>query len=165
MVKMIEIKLSQGAKPGHGGVLPGPKVTPEIAEARGVPVGVDCISPAAHSSFSTPVELLQFVQKLRELSQGKPVGFKLCIGHPWEWFGIAKAMQETGIRFDWQLRNARNRAKRWRADRLALAVVGLADLDVAVKGGLRDDVGGDAMERETKAFLERLRSQAKIIYQ
>jgi glutamate synthase domain-containing protein 2 len=96
-VKMIEIKLSQGAKPGHGGVLPGPKVTPEIAEARGVPVGVDCVSPAAHSSFSNPIELLQFVQKLRELSEGKPVGFKLCIGHPWEWFGIAKAMQKTGI--------------------------------------------------------------------
>lgn len=96
-VKMIEIKLSQGAKPGHGGVLPGPKVTTEIAEARGVPVGVDCVSPAAHSSFSSPVELLQFVQKLRELCEGKPVGFKLCIGHPWEWFGIAKAMQKTGI--------------------------------------------------------------------
>ena len=96
-VKMIEIKLSQGAKPGHGGVLPGPKVTPEIAEARGVPVGVDCVSPAAHSSFSTPIELLQFVQKLRELSGGKPVGFKLCIGHPWEWFGIAKAMQKNEI--------------------------------------------------------------------
>ena len=96
-VKMIEIKLSQGAKPGHGGVLPGPKVTPEIAEARGVPVGVDCVSPAAHSSFSNPVELLQFLQMLRELCEGKPVGFKLCIGHPWEWFGIAKAMQKTGI--------------------------------------------------------------------
>lgn len=96
-VKMIEIKLSQGAKPGHGGVLLGPKVTPEIAEARGVPVGEDCVSPNSHSSFSTPIELLQFVQKLRELSDGKPVGFKLCIGHPWEWFGVAKAMQETGI--------------------------------------------------------------------
>jgi glutamate synthase domain-containing protein 2 len=96
-VKMIEIKLSQGAKPGHGGVLPGPKVTPEIAEARGVPVGVDCVSPAAHSSFSTPTELLQFVQNLRDMSEGKPVGFKLCIGHPWEWFGIAKAMISTGI--------------------------------------------------------------------
>ena len=96
-VKMIEIKLSQGAKPGHGGVLPGSKVSPEIAEARGVPVGVECVSPAAHSSFSTPTELLQFVQTLRELSEGKPVGFKLCIGHPWEWFGIAKAMIKTGI--------------------------------------------------------------------
>lgn len=96
-VKMIEIKLSQGAKPGHGGVLPGPKVTPEIAEARGVPVGVDCVSPAAHSSFSTPLGLVEFIKTLRELSGGKPVGFKLCIGHPWEWFGIAKAMHQTGI--------------------------------------------------------------------
>ena len=96
-VKMIEIKLSQGAKPGHGGVLPGPKVTPEIAEARGVPVGEDCVSPASHSAFSTPVELMQFVGRLRTLSGGKPVGFKLCIGHPWEWFGMVKAMLETGI--------------------------------------------------------------------
>ena len=96
-VKMIEIKLSQGAKPGHGGVLPAAKVTPEIAEARGIPLGADCVSPAAHSSFSTPVELLEFMQSLRELSLNKPVGFKLCIGHPWEWFGIAKAMLETRI--------------------------------------------------------------------
>ena len=96
-VKMIEVKLSQGAKPGHGGVLPGPKVTPEIAAARGVPVGVDCISPARHSAFSTPVELLQFVDRLRRLAGGKPTGFKLCIGHPWEWFAIAKAMQETNL--------------------------------------------------------------------
>jgi glutamate synthase domain-containing protein 2 len=96
-VKMIEIKLSQGAKPGHGGVLPGPKVTPEIAAARGVPVGQDCVSPAAHSAFSTPMELLHFIARLRELSGGKPTGFKLCIGHPWEWFGIARAMLETGI--------------------------------------------------------------------
>ncbi|PWB59393.1 MAG: FMN-binding glutamate synthase family protein, partial [Betaproteobacteria bacterium] len=96
-VKMIEVKLSQGAKPGHGGVLPGAKVTPEIAEARHVPVGVDCISPAKHSAFSTPIELLQFVDRLRTLSGGKPAGFKLAIGHPWEWFGIVKAMVETGI--------------------------------------------------------------------
>jgi glutamate synthase domain-containing protein 2 len=96
-VKMVEIKLSQGAKPGHGGVLPGPKVTEEIAEARGVQVGEDCVSPASHSSFSTPMELMQFVQQLRTLSEGKPVGFKLCIGHPWEWFGIVKAMLESKI--------------------------------------------------------------------
>ena len=96
-VKMIEIKLSQGAKPGHGGVLPGPKVTPEIAEARGVPVGVDCVSPASHSAFGTPAELMHFVARLRELSGGKPTGFKLCIGHPWEWFAIVKAMLQTGI--------------------------------------------------------------------
>jgi glutamate synthase domain-containing protein 2 len=96
-VKMIELKLSQGAKPGHGGVLPGPKVTQEIAAARGVPVGVDCISPARHSAFSTPVEMMQFIEQLRQLSGGKPTGFKLCIGHPWEWFAVCKAMQETGI--------------------------------------------------------------------
>ena len=96
-VKMIEIKLSQGAKPGHGGVLPAAKVSAEIAEARGVPQGVDCISPAAHSAFSTPIGLLQFVARLREKSGGKPTGFKLALGHPWEWFGIAKAMQQSGI--------------------------------------------------------------------
>jgi glutamate synthase domain-containing protein 2 len=99
-VKMVEIKLSQGAKPGHGGVLPGPKVTEEIAEARGVMVGQDCVSPSAHSSFSTPLELMQFVKQLRTLSQGKPVGIKLCIGHPWEWFAIVKAMLESGIQPD-----------------------------------------------------------------
>jgi len=96
-VKMIEIKLSQGAKPGHGGVLPAAKVTPEIAVTRGVEAGVECVSPARHSAFSTPVELLQFVARLRELSGGKPTGFKLAIGHPWEWFAIAKAMHETGL--------------------------------------------------------------------
>ena len=99
-VKMIEIKLSQGAKPGHGGVLPASKVTAEIAEARGVPMGHDCISPASHSRFSTPLELMAFIEELRTLSEGKPVGFKLCIGHPWEWFGIVKAMLQTGTRPD-----------------------------------------------------------------
>jgi glutamate synthase domain-containing protein 2 len=96
-VKMIELKLSQGAKPGHGGVLPGPKVTAEIAAARGVPVGVDCVSPAKHSAFGSPMEMLQFIEKLRRLSGGKPTGFKLCIGHPWEWFALCKAMLETGL--------------------------------------------------------------------
>jgi glutamate synthase domain-containing protein 2 len=96
-VKMIEVKLSQGAKPGHGGILLGAKVTEEIAAARGVEVGVDCISPSAHSAFSTPLELCTFIAKLRSLSEGKPVGFKLCVGHPWEWFAIAKAIKESGI--------------------------------------------------------------------
>ncbi|MGD9582159.1 MAG: FMN-binding glutamate synthase family protein [Lysobacterales bacterium] len=96
-VRMIEIKLSQGAKPGHGGVLPGAKVSAEIAAARGVPQGQDCLSPARHSAFATPTELLQFVARLRELSGGKPTGFKLAIGHPWEWFGVCKAMLATGI--------------------------------------------------------------------
>ncbi|MBS7812735.1 FMN-binding glutamate synthase family protein [Roseococcus pinisoli] len=96
-IKMIELKLSQGAKPGHGGVLPGRKVTPEIAATRGVPVGVDCISPARHSAFSTPLEMMAFLQQLRELSGGKPVGFKLCIGLPWEFMAIVKAMLASGI--------------------------------------------------------------------
>ena len=96
-VRMIELKLSQGAKPGHGGMLPGPKVTDEIAAARGVPVGQDCVSPAAHSAFSTPIEMLLFLDRLRSLSGGKPVGFKLCIGHPWEWFALVKAMAATDL--------------------------------------------------------------------
>jgi len=96
-VKMVELKLSQGAKPGHGGVLPAAKITPEIAAIRGVPMGEDCVSPAAHASFSTPVGLLEFVAQMRELSGGKPAGFKLCIGHPWEFMAICKAMLETGI--------------------------------------------------------------------
>ena len=94
-VKMIEIKMSQGAKPGHGGVLPAAKVTIEIATTRGVPTGQNCVSPASHSAFSNPIELMAFIRQLRELSAGKPVGFKLCIGQPWEWFAIAKAMMET----------------------------------------------------------------------
>lgn len=96
-VKMVELKLSQGAKPGQGGVLPGLKVTPEIAEARGVAVGVDCVSPAKHSVFSTPIEMLEFIARMRELSGGKPAGMKLAIGHPWEFFALAKAMVKTGI--------------------------------------------------------------------
>jgi len=96
-VKMIEIKLSQGAKPGHGGILPAAKVTREIALARGVPPGIDCVSPSSHGAFSTPLEMMAFIARLRELSGGKPTGFKLCIGHPWEWFGIVKAMLASGI--------------------------------------------------------------------
>jgi glutamate synthase domain-containing protein 2 len=96
-VKMIEIKLSQGAKPGHGGILPGAKVTPEIAATREVPEGVDCISPSRHSAFATPIEMMEFVSQLRTLSGGKPVGFKLCVGHPWEFMGIVKAILETNI--------------------------------------------------------------------
>jgi glutamate synthase domain-containing protein 2 len=96
-IKMIEIKLSQGAKPGHGGMLPASKISPEISEARGIPMGVDCISPAAHGTFSTPVRLMRFVGQLRELSGGKPVGFKLCIGHRREFMSMVKAMLKTGI--------------------------------------------------------------------
>ncbi len=96
-VRMIELKLSQGAKPGHGGMLPAAKITPEIAEARGIPMGQDCISPAAHPEFSTPVEMMAFIGRLRELSDGKPVGFKLCIGHRREFMCMVRAMLETGI--------------------------------------------------------------------
>ena len=96
-VRMIELKLSQGAKPGHGGMLPASKISPEIAEARGVPMGQDCISPASHPEFSTPIELVRFLGRLRELSDGKPVGIKLCIGHRREFMCIVKAMLETDI--------------------------------------------------------------------
>jgi len=96
-VKMIEIKLSQGAKPGHGGILPKEKVTPEIAEIRGVAMDRDVISPPAHSTFSTPIGLLEFVAQLRKLSGGKPVGFKLCIGYRTEFLAICKAMLKTRI--------------------------------------------------------------------
>lgn len=96
-VKMIEIKLSQGAKPGHGGVLPASKISPEIAEARGIPMGVDCESPAKHNAFSTPIEMMEFLGQLRELSDGKPVGMKLCIGHRREFMCMVRAMLKTGI--------------------------------------------------------------------
>ncbi len=96
-VKMIEIKLSQGAKPGQGGVLPAAKITPEIAEARGIPMGKTCRSPASHSAFDTPLEMMAFIKHLRELSHGKPIGFKLCIGHRREFMCIARAMLETDI--------------------------------------------------------------------
>ena len=96
-IKMIEVKLSQGAKPGHGGVLPAPKVTAEIAAIRGVEIGKDCVSPARHGAFSTPLELINFIDRLRNLSGGKPTGFKLCIGHTTEFLAVVKAMLETGI--------------------------------------------------------------------
>lgn len=96
-VKMVEIKLSQGAKPGHGGILPAAKVTREIADIRGVEMGKDVISPPAHSAFKTPLEMMTFVDKLRTLSGGKPTGFKLCLGKRREFIAICKAMQETKV--------------------------------------------------------------------
>ncbi len=96
-IKMVELKLSQGAKPGHGGVLPAAKITTEIAAIRGIAMGQDCVSPAHHSAFSTPIEMMHFIAEMRRLSGGKPAGFKLCIGHPWEFLAIVKAMLETGI--------------------------------------------------------------------
>lgn len=100
-VKMTEIKLSQGAKPGHGGLLPGAKVTEEIARIRIVPVDEDCLSPRGHSAFSTPVELIQFAARMRKLSGGKPVGIKLCVGQIHEVLAIMKAMLKTGIYLDY----------------------------------------------------------------
>lgn len=100
-VKMIELKLSQGAKPGHGGILPAGKVTAEIARIRNVPMGEDVLSPPGHSSFSTPIELLEFIARLRELSGGKPVGFKLCVGKRREFLAVCKAMVKTGITPDY----------------------------------------------------------------
>ena len=96
-IKMVELKISQGAKPGHGGVLPAAKVSEEISKIRGVPMGEDCISPAYHRAFSTPLEMMAFIGEMRRLSGGKPAGFKLCIGHPWEFLAICKAMLQTGI--------------------------------------------------------------------
>ena len=96
-IKMVELKISQGAKPGHGGVLPAAKVSVEISKIRGVPLGEDCISPATHRAFSTPLEMMAFVANMRKLSGGKPAGFKMCIGHPWEFLAICKAMLESGI--------------------------------------------------------------------
>ena len=96
-VKMIEIKLSQGAKPSHGGILPAAKLTTEIALIRKVHMGQDVLSPAAHSTFNSPIGLLQFIKKLRDLTNGKPIGFKLCIGRKDEFLGICKAMLETNI--------------------------------------------------------------------
>jgi glutamate synthase domain-containing protein 2 len=96
-VKMVELKISQGAKPGHGGVLPAAKVSAEISRTRGVPTGQDCISPSSHSCFSTPVGMMEFIAEMRRLSGGKPAGFKLCVGHPWEFLAVCKAMLQTGI--------------------------------------------------------------------
>jgi len=96
-VKLIELKLSQGAKPGHGGILPAAKVSAEIAKIRAVEMGKDVLSPPLHSAFTGPKGLIQFIAKLRELSEGKPVGFKLCIGKKSEFFAICKAMIELDI--------------------------------------------------------------------
>jgi glutamate synthase domain-containing protein 2 len=96
-IKMVELKVSQGAKPGHGGVLPAAKVSEEISKIRGIAMGEDCISPAYHRAFATPIEMMTFIGEMRRLSGGKPAGFKLCIGHRWEFLAICKAMVETGI--------------------------------------------------------------------
>ena len=95
-VKCVSLKLSQGAKPGIGGVLPAAKVSPEIARVRGVPQGQKCVSPARHKVFTTPVELIDFIARMRELSGGKPTGFKLCVGSRTDVLAICKAIREVG---------------------------------------------------------------------
>lgn len=99
-VKMIELKLSQGAKPGHGGILPAKKVTKEIAKIRSIKMGEDVLSPPYHKAFNSPISLLNFIKQLRDLSGGKPIGFKLCVGHKSEFIAICKAMVQTGIKPD-----------------------------------------------------------------
>ena len=99
-VKMIEIKLSQGAKPGHGGILPASKNTPKIAQIRAVEVGTEVVSPLAHTAFRTPLEMVEFIAQLRELSGGKPIGIKLCLGVRSEFLGVCRAMAQTGIKPD-----------------------------------------------------------------
>ena len=157
-VKMIELKLSQGAKPGHGGMLPAAKITKEIAEARDIPMGVDCVSPASHAVFSNPIELVQFIGKLRELSGGKPVGFKLCIGHRREFMCIVKAMLETGIAPDFIVvdgaEGGTGAAPVEFANHVGMPMVeGLTFVHNTLRGaGLRDQIKIGAAGKVTSAF-------------
>ncbi|MDI7773970.1 FMN-binding glutamate synthase family protein [Asticcacaulis sp. EMRT-3] len=157
-VKMIEIKLSQGAKPGHGGVLPKAKITPEIAATRLIDTTHDCISPARHSAFSTPVEMMQFLQSLRELSGGKPVGFKLCVGHRFEVLAIIKAMLLTEILPDFIVvdgaEGGTGAAPMELSDHVGLPLVeGLSFMNTVLTGaGLRDDIKLGASGKMVSAF-------------
>lgn len=157
-IKMIEIKLSQGAKPGHGGMLPASKISPEIAEARDIPMGIDCVSPPAHSTFSTPVGLMEFIAKLRELSGGKPVGFKLCIGHRREFLSMVKAMLKTGIKPDFIVidgaEGGTGAAPVEFANRVGMPMLeGLTFVHNALRGaGIRDDIKLGAAGKIISAF-------------
>ncbi|MFG6080383.1 FMN-binding glutamate synthase family protein [Paracoccus litorisediminis] len=157
-VKMIELKLSQGAKPGHGGMLPAAKITPEIAEARGIPMGEDCVSPAAHPSFSTPRGMMEFIGQLRDLSGGKPVGFKLCIGHRREFMCMVKAMLETGITPDFITidgsEGGTGAAPLEFANRVGMPMLeGLSFVHNTLRGaGLRDRIRIGAAGKITSAF-------------
>ncbi|WP_339107203.1 FMN-binding glutamate synthase family protein [Thioclava sp. GXIMD4216] len=157
-VKMIEIKLSQGAKPGHGGMLPAAKISPEIAEARDIPMDQDCVSPASHSAFSTPIELCEFIKTLRDLSGGKPVGFKLCVGHRREFMCMIKAMIETGITPDFIVVDGKEggtgAAPLEFANRLGMPLVeGLTFVHNALRGaGLRDKIRIGASAKIISSF-------------
>ncbi|MEP1614122.1 MAG: FMN-binding glutamate synthase family protein [Roseobacter sp.] len=157
-IKMIEIKLSQGAKPGHGGMLPASKISEEIAEARGIPMGFDCVSPAAHSAFKTPLEMMAFIAQLRELSGGKPVGFKLCIGHRREFMCMVKAMIETGVVPDFIVvdgtEGGTGAAPVEFANHIGMPMVeGLAFVHNTLRGaGLRDQIKLGAAGKVVSAF-------------
>ncbi len=157
-IKMIEIKLSQGAKPGHGGMLPASKISPEIADARGIPMGMDCISPSAHSTFSTPIGLMEFVARLRDLSGGKPIGFKLCIGHRREFLGMVKAMLKTGIKPDFIVidgaEGGTGAAPVEFANRVGMPMLdGLTFVHNALRGtGIRDEIRLGAAGKIISAF-------------
>lgn len=157
-IKMIELKLSQGAKPGHGGVLPASKISSEIAEARGIPMGVDCVSPASHSAFSTPLEMMEFLGALREVSGGKPIGFKLCIGHRREFMCIVKAMLETGVVPDFIVVDGKEggtgAAPLEFANHVGMPLVeGLAFVNNTLRGaGIRDQVKIGAAGKLVSAF-------------
>lgn len=145
-VKMIELKLSQGAKPGHGGILPAIKNTPEIAKIRGLKPGIQVNSPPAHKAFDSPKGLLEFIQQLRELSKGKPVGFKLCVGRRTEFIGICKAMLELNIKPDFisvdGAEGGTGAAPQEFSDSVGMPFKeGLAFVDDALRGfGLRDEI-------------------------
>jgi len=157
-VKMIELKLSQGAKPGHGGMLPAAKISPEIAEARGVPMGLDCVSPASHPAFSTPLEMMQFLKLLRRKSGGKPVGIKLCIGHRREFMCMVKAMLETGVTPDFIVvdgaEGGTGAAPLEFANHVGMPMIeGLTFVDNTLRGaGLRDQVKVGAAGKIVSAF-------------
>ncbi len=158
VIRMIELKLSQGAKPGHGGVLPAAKITPEISAIRGVPMDRDCVSPPSHTAFSTPLAMMHFIARLRVLSGGKPVGFKLCIGHPWEFFAIVKAMLATGITPDYIVVDGKEggtgAAPIEFMDHVGMPLRdGLAFVNAALTGaGLRDKIRIGASGKVTTAF-------------
>ncbi len=157
-VKMIELKLSQGAKPGHGGVLPKAKITPEIARTRLIDNTQDCISPSRHSAFSTPIEMMHFISKLRELSGGKPVGLKMCVGHRFEVLSIIKAMLATGITPDFIVvdggEGGTGAAPSELSDHVGLPLIeGLSFMHNALTGaGLRDHIRVGASGKMVTAF-------------
>ncbi len=157
-VKMIEVKLSQGAKPGHGGVLPKAKISAEIAATRGIEMGRDCISPPSHPEFSTPLEYCAFIGRLRELSGGKPVGTKLAIGQKHEFMALVKAMLKTGIKPDFIVvdggEGGTGAAPMELSDHMGAPLVEALSFvrNVLVGAGLRDDIKIGASGKIVSAY-------------